>query len=55
MAKRSRSSIQDNLLVATESTRGLKATNEDRACSVRVEDNLSHSGKTASWRKYFRA
>ena len=37
MAKRSRSSIQDNLLVATESTRGLKATNEDRACSVRVE------------------
>ena len=38
MAKRSRwTSIQDNLLVATESTRGLKATNEDRACSVRVE------------------
>ena len=38
MAKRSRStSIQDNLPVATESTRGLKATNDDRACSVRVE------------------
>ena len=39
-AKRSRSrptSIQDDLLVATESTRGPKATNEDRACSTRID------------------